>query len=586
LRGKKEKKIMRNIAKFKRSVRAISPVISVLLMIAIAVVAALVAYAWVMGYMGNQTDKAGKGIQLQSFTTQGNLVLYVQNTGQGTVHLKYDGAVYVNDVLKNILLVDNENAVSLDIIPIVEGQTRTLVIDYVPIPNEELRIKIVTMEGTFIQGSGTAGQQSSTNATLTFVKDPITSTSAINPTGTKSYFKGSVIMVTTTEATNEVFQGFTSDSSGIQILPIEGQKAAIVKINAVDSATITGHFASTLQPRLEFNRDSITVQVNTLSDPITVTRQDATGQIIITLDSPSGTEGFFDNSGNPIGSTLTLNDQVGSATFRYKSSTTNYFRLTASATGYVADYLYINVTPEPTLPETSPTPTTSTEPTPTPTTSTEPTPTPTTSTEPTPTPTTSPTPTPTPTPNPQTVVFNTGFDGNPWDQGWNAGDNPPFYQALNEGVTGASAKSDPYSSIVFRNGHWVTVSNYGAFTSNEVNTNLQGATAIQIEFKYKVHQTNSASDLKIAYATIHNPDLSTGSNDFDYVENIGRPILDDKWYSGSFMIVKPDVSGGDVTDSGAFTQYFSFRFESNLRTGAGGVVEQVWVDDVKITVIT
>jgi hypothetical protein len=85
----------------------------------------------------------------------------VQNTGQGTVHLKYDGAVYVNDVLKNILLVDDQNAIALDPIPVAEGQTRTLVIDYVSQPNEELRIKIVTVEGTFIEGSGKAGQQTS-----------------------------------------------------------------------------------------------------------------------------------------------------------------------------------------------------------------------------------------------------------------------------------------------------------------------------------------------------------------------------------------------------------------------------------------
>ena len=60
---------MRNITKVRRSVRAISPVIAVLLMIAIAVVAALVAYAWIMGYMSGTTAKAGNAIQIQSITT-------------------------------------------------------------------------------------------------------------------------------------------------------------------------------------------------------------------------------------------------------------------------------------------------------------------------------------------------------------------------------------------------------------------------------------------------------------------------------------------------------------------------------------
>src|SRR5208337_4742693 len=95
---------MRKITKIKRSIRAISPIISVLLMIAIAVVASIVVYAWVMGYIGYKTTQTGNAIQIQnqSYTTQGNLTLYVQNTGQGLVHLKQDGSVYVNDVLHQI----------------------------------------------------------------------------------------------------------------------------------------------------------------------------------------------------------------------------------------------------------------------------------------------------------------------------------------------------------------------------------------------------------------------------------------------------------------------------------------------------
>jgi flagellin-like protein len=62
---------VRTTTKFKRSVKAISPVIATLLMIAIAVVASLVVYAWVTGYMGNTTDKAGKAIQIQSTSRDG-----------------------------------------------------------------------------------------------------------------------------------------------------------------------------------------------------------------------------------------------------------------------------------------------------------------------------------------------------------------------------------------------------------------------------------------------------------------------------------------------------------------------------------
>ncbi len=60
--------------------RAISPVIATLLMIAIAVVASLVTYAWVMGYMNFPTEKTGKAIQIQSVsnaTTQVQTYYYL-----------------------------------------------------------------------------------------------------------------------------------------------------------------------------------------------------------------------------------------------------------------------------------------------------------------------------------------------------------------------------------------------------------------------------------------------------------------------------------------------------------------------------
>ena len=172
------------------------------------------------------------------------------------------------------------------------------------------------------------------------------------------------------------------------------------------------------------------------------------------------------------------------------------------------------------------------------------------------------------------IVFNTGFDGNPWDQGWNAGSNPPFYKAATEGVgETAAAKSDPYTTYVPGRGN---VANDGAFTSNEVNTNIAGATTITITYMYKVHLTQ-ASDLKIAYSTIHNPNLNPGSSDFNYVGNVGRPAQDDVWYQGTYTILKSQTPN-------AFTSSFSFRFESNLDTVAGGDHERVWVDNIIITV--
>ena len=81
---------MRKITKIRRSIKAISPIIATLLLIAIAVVASLVVYAWVMGYIGGSTNKAGMSISIPSFASDsasGNLIVYVQNVGQGVVQL-------------------------------------------------------------------------------------------------------------------------------------------------------------------------------------------------------------------------------------------------------------------------------------------------------------------------------------------------------------------------------------------------------------------------------------------------------------------------------------------------------------------
>ncbi len=164
---------VRNTIKFKRSIKAISPVIATLLMIAIAVVASLVVYAWVSGYMGTTTTKAGKAIQIQSYAPTGtdplnptNLLVYVQNVGQGDVELSQAQSVYIDSILVPI-----SNPVT-PTIPIAVGQTVELT---VPLPTgyqkgDTLNIKVTTTDGTFMTASGkgtsSTGGGSNTN-TLT-----------------------------------------------------------------------------------------------------------------------------------------------------------------------------------------------------------------------------------------------------------------------------------------------------------------------------------------------------------------------------------------------------------------------------------
>jgi hypothetical protein len=126
-------------------------------MIAIAVVASLVVYAWVTGYIGGTTSTAGKAIQIQSFyrnPTTGLLTVYVQNVGQGAVEFKAGESVYVNDNLVTI---------TSPLQPLAAGQTATLETNKVIPENEKVEIKVTTTDGTFMIRTGTP--ISSTNPT-------------------------------------------------------------------------------------------------------------------------------------------------------------------------------------------------------------------------------------------------------------------------------------------------------------------------------------------------------------------------------------------------------------------------------------
>jgi hypothetical protein len=152
-------KNMRKITKIRRSIKAISPVISVLLMIAIAVVASLVVYAWIMGYIGGTTTKAGQAIQIQSYAPgvdNQHVVIYVQNIGQGSVDLSQSGSVYIND----------QGVPINSSVTIAVGETKAIIADLTGtsltwIPGEQIKIKVVTNDGTFMQASGTGAGGSS-----------------------------------------------------------------------------------------------------------------------------------------------------------------------------------------------------------------------------------------------------------------------------------------------------------------------------------------------------------------------------------------------------------------------------------------
>ena len=130
--------IGKSIRKFRRNTRAISPVIATLLMIAIAVVASLVTYAWVMGYMSFQTEKTGKAIQIQSMT---DTVVYVQNVGDSSVSFESTNAVFVNGAAVTY---------SLGTATLAKGDTGAITISGTTIA-AGATVKVTTSDGTFSQ---------------------------------------------------------------------------------------------------------------------------------------------------------------------------------------------------------------------------------------------------------------------------------------------------------------------------------------------------------------------------------------------------------------------------------------------------
>ena len=139
----------RKINKFRRNVRAISPVIATLLMIAIAVVASLVTYAWVMGYMNFTTEKTGKAIQIQSVsypTTGGDVfTVYVQNVGDSDVKLSNTNSVFINGAVAT-----GSWSPSVDL---GKGSTASIAATYAGLLDgvQSVTIKVTTTDGTFSQ---------------------------------------------------------------------------------------------------------------------------------------------------------------------------------------------------------------------------------------------------------------------------------------------------------------------------------------------------------------------------------------------------------------------------------------------------
>lgn len=127
--------------------KAISPVLSVLLMIAVSVSAGLVGYSWVMTYHATTTVRAGHAIKIQSVDWKNyqKVYVYVQHVGDGTVTLTdaFIDGVQIETGIDQI---------------VTEGQTFELLVckGNLSFTNgDRVHIKIICEDGIFTEGTYT-----------------------------------------------------------------------------------------------------------------------------------------------------------------------------------------------------------------------------------------------------------------------------------------------------------------------------------------------------------------------------------------------------------------------------------------------
>ena len=309
---------MRRIRKLKKSIKGISPIISTLLLIAIAVVASLVVYLWVMGYLSAKTSTAGDSIMIPSFTsTNGYLTVYVQNTGQGIVHLNPSGSFYVNSTAEQVTQENGTTTLKLNF-PISIGQTVGFVTNCAVQPNDEVTIKAVTTEGVFIQVSGIVqGPATANYFTVSSTSGTQVAGTAFSVTVTATYPSGSpdttytgTVNFTSTDpkAVLPADYTFTAADAGVHTFTnaVTLKTAGTQSVTVTDTSTkITGSESISVSHAV----DAVSVGVSPSTDSVTAgatvtytaTAKDTYGN---TWDA-SSTAGWSGGGGPWSGATLT-----------------------------------------------------------------------------------------------------------------------------------------------------------------------------------------------------------------------------------------------------------------------------------------
>ena len=247
-------KISRKRVRFVRFIKGVSTVVAVLLMIAIAVIASVVAYAWVMGYFKTTSTKISNAIEVQSATYTGNntgqgnwLYVYAQNVGKGKATLIPNQCLYVGGALQG-----SANIIDPPITPCVLQETATAtIVDQISLSlGQTYLLKLVTREGASVEYYFTVnsfGGQSPYGITVNI--DPLAGGSVTRDMD-PPYNYGELVTLTESQNPGYAFSGWSGDGSGngttrtVTVTGIMSVTAAFSQ--AFDHFGITGYPSSVI----------------------------------------------------------------------------------------------------------------------------------------------------------------------------------------------------------------------------------------------------------------------------------------------------------------------------------------------------
>lgn len=140
----------------KRSLRAVSTVLAAVALTVIVIIAALAAYVLHMSYIDLSKERSGPVIQIQRIAndpTDVDLLVHVQNVGEGATQLKEDSCLYVNGELVACTLIAAN--VSGGVATLDDGETATVrYVGGASLTDEKVTVRVITVNGAYAEKSG------------------------------------------------------------------------------------------------------------------------------------------------------------------------------------------------------------------------------------------------------------------------------------------------------------------------------------------------------------------------------------------------------------------------------------------------